>query len=88
VSNEPDHVMRCPRCFGRDVRRSQHRGVIDNFMKRLHRWPFRCRGCQNRFYSYVSKGKDEEVVAMEVQPGAVETVSEQHAETAEKPETR
>ena len=55
MSNETDHVMRCPRCFGRDVRRSLHRGFIDNIMKMIHRSPYRCRGCHNRFYVFIAR---------------------------------
>ena len=60
MSKEIDRVTRCTRCFGRDVRPSKHRGLLDNVMWKLHRAPFRCRGCQNRFYVYIPREKDEE----------------------------
>jgi len=59
VSNESDSVMRCPKCFGRDVRHSQHRGVLDTIMEKFSRAPFRCRGCHNRFYVYVHREHDD-----------------------------
>ena len=57
VKGTPDRVERCPRCFGRDVRRSQEGGIIDAFMRILHQSPFRCRGCRNRFYSHAAPGE-------------------------------
>jgi len=59
VSKETDGVLRCPKCFGRDVRPSQHRGVIDNVMKWLRRTPYRCRGCHSRFFVFVSGDIEE-----------------------------
>jgi rubredoxin len=47
---ELDDTIRCPRCGGRDVRRSAFRGLLDSFMVALRRQPFRCRACQCRFY--------------------------------------
>jgi hypothetical protein len=59
VSNESDRVMRCPRCFGRDVRPSRNQGFLDSVMLKFRRTPFRCRGCHNRFYVYIRAEKDE-----------------------------
>ena len=56
---EADKILRCPRCGGRDVRRSQQRGAWDSLMRALRRVPHRCRGCQNRFYVYLSRAADE-----------------------------
>ena len=76
MSKEIDHVTRCTRCFGRDVRPSLHHGFLDNFMRKLNRAPFRCRGCQNRFYVYIPPEKDEEEETVDTaaaetgQPGA------------------
>ena len=83
MSNQPDQVLRCTRCFGRDVRRSQHRGLLDNIMKMLQRSPYRCRGCHKRFYVYIPKEKDE---IEEVEPE--EAASETNAETAHNPDGR
>ena len=54
-----DNIRRCPRCGGRDVRRSQQRGAWDTLMQALRRVPQRCRSCQNRFYIYLSRTADE-----------------------------
>ena len=54
-----DNILRCPRCGGRDVRRSQQRGAWDSLMQALRRVPQRCRSCQNRFYTYLSPTADE-----------------------------
>ena len=59
MENENDHVTRCPRCFGRDVRPSQHKGIFDAVMKAFRRSPFRCRNCKNRFYRYIPPVKDD-----------------------------
>lgn len=72
MSNESEHVMRCPRCFGRDVRPSRRGGFLDSIMEKLRRTPYRCRGCHNRFYVYIPRDRDEVGEA---------------AETAETPET-
>ena len=45
-----DNILRCPNCGGRDIRHTQHSGLVDNLMLLLQRVPFRCRGCQKRFY--------------------------------------
>ena len=55
-----DNIRRCPRCGGRDVRRSQQRGAWDTLMQALRRVPQRCRSCQNRFYIYLSRTADED----------------------------
>jgi hypothetical protein len=54
-----DNILRCPRCGGRDVRRSTHRKPWDALMLVLRRVPQRCRGCQNRFYIYSAPGASE-----------------------------
>ena len=54
-----DDSLHCPRCLGRDVRRSQHQGVIDLFMETFHRWAFRCRNCRKRFYVYLASEQNE-----------------------------
>jgi len=55
-----DNILRCPRCGGRDVRRSQQRGAWDALMQALRRVPQRCRSCQHRFYTYLSRTADED----------------------------
>ncbi len=57
---EADNTLRCPRCGGRDVRRSQQRGTWDSLMQVLRRVPQRCRGCRHRFYTYLSRAAEEE----------------------------
>ena len=59
MENESEHVTRCPRCFGRDVRPSRKGGFLDSLMGKLRRTPFRCRGCHNRFYVYIPRKNDE-----------------------------
>ena len=59
MANEPDNVMRCPKCFGRDVRPSRNRGFFDNLMGKFRRKPYRCRSCHSRFYVYIPLEKDE-----------------------------
>ena len=66
--------MRCPRCFGRDVRPSRKGSFLDSIMEKLRRTPFRCRGCHNRFYVYIPRDKED-----------VEETAET-AETSETPE--
>jgi len=56
---EADNILRCPHCGGRDVRRSQQRGTWDSLMLVLRRVPQRCRGCQHRFYTYLSRAAEE-----------------------------
>jgi hypothetical protein len=60
VSKESEHVTRCPRCFARDVRLSHKNTLLDSIMGKLHRTPFRCRSCQNRFYVFRDKKELEE----------------------------
>jgi hypothetical protein len=67
VSNEPDNVMRCPRCFGRDVRHSRRNGFFDGLMEKLHRAPFRCRSCSNRFYLFVSRKNEGKLATDQVE---------------------
>lgn len=57
--NGTEHVMRCPKCFGRDVRPSRKGSFLDSIMEKIRRTPFRCRGCHSRFYVYVPRDKDE-----------------------------
>jgi bisphosphoglycerate-independent phosphoglycerate mutase (AlkP superfamily) len=71
VENESEHVMRCTKCFGRDVRPSRKGSFLDALMEKLHRTPFRCRGCHNRFYVYIRPERDD---------------VEETAETSETPE--
>jgi len=47
-------MLRCPSCGGHDVRRSHSRGMLDSFMSKFRKFPFRCRACTRRFYQYVS----------------------------------
>ena len=58
MENESEHVTRCPRCFGRDVRPSRKGGFLDSLMGKIGRAPFRCRGCHHRFYVYIPRHKD------------------------------
>ena len=55
MPKQSDGVRRCPRCFGRDVRPSQRRGMFDNIMEMLRRAPYRCRNCHKRFYVFVRR---------------------------------
>jgi DNA-directed RNA polymerase subunit RPC12/RpoP len=57
---EVDNILRCPRCGGRDVRYSQHQGILDTLMLAFHRVPHRCRSCKHRFYIYLSQVATEE----------------------------
>jgi len=59
VENQSENVMRCPRCFGRDVRPSRRGSFLDSVMGKLRRAPYRCRGCHNRFYVYIPREKDD-----------------------------
>ena len=80
MDNEPEHVTRCPKCFGRDVRPSRKGGLLDSIMRKLGRSPFRCRGCQNRFYIYVPQDEEEEDLETE------ETAESESEESDEEPE--
>ena len=59
MENESEQVTRCPKCFARDVRPSRRGGFLDSLMEKFRRIPYRCRGCQNRFYVYIPREKDE-----------------------------
>jgi hypothetical protein len=41
----------CPNCGGRNVRPSVAVRFEDKLRGMFHFWPYRCRACQNRFYS-------------------------------------
>ena len=43
-------VLRCPRCWGRDIVPSLPKGILDRVMKKLDRVPCQCRFCAHRFY--------------------------------------
>jgi hypothetical protein len=51
---------RCPRCFGIDLVRSRHRGVLDKLMRRFGREPMHCRFCGRRFYYFPRKAEETE----------------------------
>jgi hypothetical protein len=59
VSNDSEHVLRCTKCFGRDVRPSMKGTFLDSIMGKLRRTPYRCRSCQHRFYVYVPPDRDD-----------------------------
>ena len=80
MDNETEHVTRCPKCFGRDVRPSRKGGLLDSIMSKLGRSPFRCRGCQSRFYVYVPHDEEEEELETE------ETAESESEETDEEEE--
>jgi hypothetical protein len=52
-------------------------------MKMLHRSPFRCRSCQNRFYVYVAPERDE---AAEILHAEVPASAEPKAEVTRNPD--
>ena len=92
MENETEKVTRCPKCFGRDVRPSRIRGFVDGLMQKVHRVPYRCRGCQNRFYVYVARPKDpaEEETSLDLEQlleevELAENHAEQHPDDAVKP---
>jgi hypothetical protein len=70
VTNESEHVIRCKRCFGRDVRPSRKGTFLDSIMGKLRRVPFRCRSCACRFYVYVPRETDqfEGVIESDTEP--------------------
>ncbi|MGD0778629.1 MAG: hypothetical protein ABSC05_38100 [Candidatus Solibacter sp.] len=47
-----DDKLRCPSCGGADVRHSLPRGLLDSLMMAFGKAPFRCRGCERRFYRH------------------------------------
>jgi len=52
--DEPDirpGELRCPRCFGKDIVPSMHRGLVDTLMAHFGRVPRHCRFCGKRFYA-------------------------------------
>jgi hypothetical protein len=52
-------------------------------MKFIHRSPFRCRNCKNRFYVYVAPERDEaDETEVPAQPGA----EAQKAEATQNPD--
>ena len=84
MENVSEHVTRCPRCFGRDVRPSRKSGILDSLMGKLRRTPFRCRGCHNRFYIYVLRDKEEAATAAE--PAETPETEAPVDESASKPD--
>ncbi len=52
--------IKCPYCYRPGARRSQRRGVIDNFLAWLGWYPFRCRCCDRRFFSRRFHGQETE----------------------------
>jgi hypothetical protein len=63
MNSDRGNKVRCPACGGRDVRRSQRRGVFDAFMGMLHRIPHRCRGCRHRFFLHQTQALPEPAAA-------------------------
>ena len=51
-------------------------------MNLFHRWPYRCRNCQNRFYVYIAPAKDDVEETAEVE----EEAGRSKAETAQNPD--
>ena len=45
-------ARRCPQCRGRHVRRSRHRRVWERLLGLLTVRPYRCHGCNFRFYAW------------------------------------
>jgi hypothetical protein len=43
-------ILRCPRCFGKDLVASHPRGLVDGIMRLFHKIPRHCRFCEKRFY--------------------------------------
>ncbi|MGA1998040.1 MAG: hypothetical protein ABSH45_19925 [Bryobacteraceae bacterium] len=52
MTPEPDHILRCPNCGGRDVRPSHTKGMLDRILAALRKKPYRCRACGRRFHCY------------------------------------
>jgi len=48
---EPEETPRCPNCGWQDVRRSHARGSIEKLLSSLSIYRFRCRSCNQRFFS-------------------------------------
>jgi hypothetical protein len=57
-SQFPDDVLRCPRCFSKDIAPSISSGWIDDMMWHFGRIPRQCRYCGKRFYVREPEGKD------------------------------
>ncbi|HUB79807.1 MAG TPA: hypothetical protein VMB03_13465 [Bryobacteraceae bacterium] len=53
-------------------------------MAKLRRTPYRCRGCQNRFYVYVPREDDEDVESAEETPEV--EAGDSHEEEEHKPD--
>jgi hypothetical protein len=46
-------AQQCPKCAGREVRRSPRRGFFELVvLSTIAMRPFRCQGCANRFYAF------------------------------------
>ena len=43
---------RCPRCRGGDVQRSRRRNLIETIIAKAGLVPFRCLGCNHRFFAF------------------------------------
>jgi hypothetical protein len=87
VANDSEHVIRCTKCFGRDVRPSRRGTFLDSIMERLRRTPFRCRSCQHRFYVYIPRERDDladiETLETEAPPDDEATSNKDVAKPAE-----
>jgi hypothetical protein len=44
--------IRCPGCWGHDLRSSFHQGLMDNLASMFSLAPYRCRVCGKRFYRH------------------------------------
>ena len=45
---------RCPKCRGGNVQRSRRRGLLETLVFKAGYVPFRCLGCNHRFFSFRS----------------------------------
>ena len=47
-------TSRCPRCLSGNVQRSRRRGLLETLVSKAGFMPFRCLGCDHRFFSFRS----------------------------------
>src|SRR5579864_6710857 len=60
--NGPIAKRACPGCGSTDVRLASRSGLLAQFLQMFHLHPYRCRGCQRRFFRTLGK---ENTICME-----------------------
>ncbi len=57
--------MTCPKCGANKAHRSHRSGWRDRFLALFGRTPYRCHGCNDRFYAYLGGAKSSKMRTVE-----------------------